>query len=61
MIYASITDEQSVLGEAEERHSRILDANYSKVDLEEFVKTLDHISDTEQRQLLSTLKQFVIN
>ncbi len=46
-----------VLQQAEERHARILDADYSAQDLDSFVKELDHLSDTEKSMLLKTLKR----
>jgi hypothetical protein len=36
-IYASILETSAVLSEAEERQSRILDANYDKIDPDEYV------------------------
>jgi transposase InsO family protein len=47
--------ETEVLKEAEERHGRILDADYSKQDLKEFVKELDQLTDEEKSLLLRTL------
>jgi hypothetical protein len=45
-----------VLIEAEERQSRILDANYDKVDPDEFVQGLLNLSITEQNELSTVLK-----
>jgi len=46
MLYQS-TQEPSVLQEAEERQSRILDANYAKVEMETYVATLTFLSNWE--------------
>jgi hypothetical protein len=46
----------NVLSEAERRHARILDADYSKQDLEEFVKELNYLTDTDKSLLLRTLR-----
>jgi hypothetical protein len=47
-----------VLQKAEERQSRILDADYSKVEMEEYVSSLDHLDSNEQIELLATLEKF---
>jgi len=52
------TQEPTVLQEAEERQSRILDADYSKVEMEEYVSSLDHLNSNEQIELLATLEKF---
>ena len=41
-IQYQLSNEPTVLQKAEERQSRILDANYSKVDMEEYVQSLNH-------------------
>ena len=51
------TQDTAAVKEAEERHTRILDADYSKVDLSEFVQELKHLSPSEQIQLKNTLER----
>jgi hypothetical protein len=53
-------DASPVLIEAEERQSRILDANYEKLDPDIYVKGLNHLSPTEQAELSMTLKRYPI-
>jgi hypothetical protein len=48
-----------VLLEAEECQSRILDANYEKIDLDEFVQGLTNLSIKEQ-ELSKVLKKYQI-
>jgi hypothetical protein len=43
--------------EAEERHSRIINADYSKQDLNEYVTGLQHLTVEEQRMLKNTLER----
>ena len=50
--------EPPVLKTAEERQKRILDANYTAVNLKEYVEQLEHLSATEKSQLLSTLNNY---
>jgi len=45
-----------LLKEAERRQTKILDADYSKVDIDEHVHQLDYLSTEEQKQLAETLK-----
>jgi hypothetical protein len=49
-----------LLQEAEERQSRILDANYSKVDIKQYVSELAHLKTEEKKQLTETLRQFPV-
>jgi hypothetical protein len=49
-----------VLVEAEERQSRILDANYDKVDPDEFVRGLSNFYSVEQNELSTVLKKYPI-
>jgi len=44
-----------ILFDAEERQSRILDANYEKVDVDDFVSKLNHLNSDEKRQLRHVL------
>ena len=53
-----LSQESTVLQRAEERQSRILDANYSKVEMNEYVETLDHLDSNEKKELLATLNQY---
>jgi hypothetical protein len=53
-----VVQEPEILKEAEERHARILDADYSKVELEEYVKELTYLSSEEQQQLKNSLMKF---
>ena len=48
----------STLADAEERQSRILDADYSKVDIADYVSELNHLTEPEQKQLADTLNGF---
>lgn len=57
MIY-NIEKDPDILKQAEERHSRILDADYSKVDVEGYVNELDQLNDKEKLLLIKTLSQF---
>ena len=43
--------------EAEERQRKILDADYSKTDMNEYVQSLKHLTDKEKEMLLDTLKR----
>ena len=52
------TQDSSVIQEAEERQTRILDADYSKVDMEDYVASLDYLDSNEQKELLTNLTQF---
>jgi len=47
--------EPPILQQAEERQNRILDANYSKVDINEYVDNLRHLNTQEKRLLKETL------
>jgi hypothetical protein len=53
-------DASPVLLEAEERQSRILDANYDKIEPDIYVQGLTHLSPSEQEQLASVLKRFPV-
>jgi transposase InsO family protein len=53
-----LSQESTVLQRAEERQSRILDANYSKVEMTEYVNSLDHLDPSEKNELLNTLNQY---
>jgi len=57
LIY-QITQEPTVLKQAEERQARILDADYSKVELTDFVDSLVHLNPEEKRELVTTLDHF---
>jgi transposase InsO family protein len=59
-LYSMSVDTSKVLLEAEERQSRILDANYDRVDPDEFVRGLNHLSVKEQEELSATLKKYPI-
>ena len=47
-----------VLQEAEERQARILDADYSKVDISDYCRELQYLSVEEQQMLANVLNQF---
>ena len=47
----------SILKQMEERQGRIVDANYTKVDIDDMVANLD-IQQSSKRALKSTLKKF---
>jgi transposase InsO family protein len=59
-IYSMTVDTSTVLKEAEERQSRILDANYDIVDPDEFVRGLSNLSKIEQNELSTVLKKYPI-
>ena len=45
-----------IIMEAEERHRRILDADYSKVNIDEYVANIDHLSPQEKEKLKVVLE-----
>ena len=55
MLY-ELTTVPDVLFDAEERQSRILDANYEKVDIDEILDDLDHLSSDEKSLLKNVLE-----
>jgi hypothetical protein len=55
-----IINASPVLLEAKERQSRILDANYDKIDPDIYIQGLTHLSPSEQEQLSMTLKKYPI-
>ena len=57
LIY-NMSQESTILKRAEERQSRILDADYSKVEMEEYISSLDHLDSKEKQELLQTLNQY---
>jgi hypothetical protein len=57
LIY-QMTQEPSILQQAEERQARILDADYSKVEMTEHVNSLEHLNSDEKRELANTLNRF---
>jgi hypothetical protein len=59
-LYSLTIDMSEVLLEAEERQSRILDANYEKIDPDEFVRSLTNLSAKEQKELSLVLKKYPI-
>jgi hypothetical protein len=56
MLYSMHTD-SPLLKEAEERQNKMLDANYSKVDIQKMVTDLD-ITDVSKSKLLRMLRRF---
>ena len=54
--YQSI--EPSILKEVEARQKRILDADYSAIDLDSYTHELKHLTKIQQNQLLNTLRRF---
>ena len=56
LYYQSI--EPSILKEAEARQKRILDADYSAIDLDSYTHELKHLTNKQQNQLLATLRRF---
>jgi transposase InsO family protein len=53
--YATATE---VLKAAEDRHKQILDADYSKVNIRQYVEALSHLSSNEKTQLTHTLENY---
>ena len=58
MVYANSKTATPTLTEAEERHARILDADYSKVNIDEYISKLDHLNQQEKIGLKTTLEVF---
>ena len=56
MLHSMYTD-SPLLQEAEERQDRMMDWNYSKVDIDALVVDLD-IDDSNKEQLKKTLRKF---
>ena len=50
--------EPPLLQQAEEHQTRILDADYSHVDIDDYVHTLTHLAQSVQEQVANTLKKF---
>ena len=59
MIYLT-TGEPEVLKQAEDRHKHILDADYSKVDINSYVQELENLTPEQRDALGHTLKKFPI-
>ena len=53
-----LSQESTILKQAEERQARILDADYSKVEIDTYVDSLDHLDSVQKKDLLATLQQF---
>ena len=53
-----LSQESPILKQAEEWQARILDTDYSKVEMESYVDSLIHLDSSEKRELLATLNQF---
>jgi hypothetical protein len=53
--YATATE---VLKTAEDRHKQILDADYSKVNIKQYVEALSHLSSIKKAQLTHTLETY---
>ena len=56
MLY-HLSVESKQIAAAEERRKRILDADYSKIDTDDHVDELSHLSDDQKGQLKTTLKK----
>jgi Reverse transcriptase (RNA-dependent DNA polymerase) len=56
ILYHMLIQPPSIM-EAEKRHNQILDANYSKVDINEYVTGIKHLTDQEKEQLKMVLEQ----
>ena len=56
MMYFAAGEPQVVL-EAEDRHAKILDADYSKVNMDEYVHELSHLTPEQIDLLRSNLKE----
>ena len=53
-----LATEAPILKQAEERQNRILDANYTAIDLDEKVNAMSELSAHQKEQLIKTLKKF---
>ena len=53
-----MAQEPNILKDAEERQARILESDYSKVDIDDFVDELQHLSRDEQRKLKKCLNEY---
>ena len=50
----------SHLQEAEARQAKILDADYSKVEIDDYIESLDYLDQSQKGDLLRTLKKFPV-
>jgi hypothetical protein len=57
MVY-NMTGAPSIIKEAKNRKPRILDAAYTKVEVDPYVQELHHLSQNEKKKLAQTLKPF---
>ena len=57
MLY-QMTQEPTVLKQAEERYVKILDADYSKVEADEYVESLTHLNTSQKAKLLAILRAY---
>jgi hypothetical protein len=57
-ILYNAANEPDILQEAENRQSRILDADYHKVEVDPFVQELEHLTKDEKQTLGKTLQNF---
>jgi hypothetical protein len=47
-----------ILQDAEKTHTRILDADYHKVEVDPFLQELEHLTEDDKQTLGNTLKKF---
>jgi hypothetical protein len=57
-MFYNAANEPDILQEAEKRQTRILDADYHKVEVDPFVQELKHLTMDEKQILSKTLKKF---
>ena len=57
MLYQNATM-APILKQAEERHSRILDANYSAEDIDRYVAEIAHLRRDQKLSLAKTLRSY---
>jgi hypothetical protein len=56
MLYHMLVQSPSIM-EAEERHRQILDADYSKVDIQEYVNNIKHLNEDDKQKLKEVLNK----
>ena len=53
-----MSQDSTVIKAAEERQAKILDADYSKIEMDEHVESLDYLTTEQKAELLQTLKGY---
>ena len=53
-----LSQESTFLKQVEQRQARNLDADYSKVEMESYVDSLDHLDSSHKKEQLANFNQF---